>query len=422
MITREAVNRHLREHLWYGPAAAGVFAVVLSAVAYVAGLRFGDAVDLDIGQSELVSLLGIFATSMLTVATFTISAIVSSAASVTDTTTPRAARLVLSDGRGQSVLSAFIAAFIYSVIGILALQAFDFRPFGRFVLFAGLIVIIAVVLVAFIGWIDRVQKLGQQEHMIDRLREATFASLSPDCVGTFGARVWDGERPGGARSVHADRTGYVAQVFIEDVQTIAAEHDLDVIVVARPGEVTDPTLPLAHVVEYDGRLDDDAFADVAARLRDAVVLSPQRQYEQDVRFNVVNLAETADRALSPGVNDPGTAINILVNLQQVFERYVDAVHDPDTTEVRFDRVSVPPLLPEELVSDAFTSIARDGAGAVEVVVRLQKTLRAIDRLGDVRLSRAVRAMSAVSLELAEHALSAQAHLVRVREVSEWRSA
>jgi uncharacterized membrane protein len=44
----------------------------------------------------------------------------------------------------------------------------------------------------------------------------------------------------------------------------------------------------------------DAFADWRSRA-----------YNQDVRFGIIVLSETAQRALSPAVNDPGTAIFII---------------------------------------------------------------------------------------------------------------
>lgn len=421
MISRGAITRHLREHLWYGPGLAGVFAVGMSVVALVAGSIYGDTVDLDIGQSELVSLLGIFATSMLTVATFTISAIVTSATSVSNSTTPRAARLVLSDGRGQTVLSAFIAAFMYSVIGILALQAFDFQPFGRFILFCGLIVIVAVVLVAFVGWIDRVLKLGRQETMIERLVSAALESMTPDAVGTFGARRWDGVRPPGSRTVNADRTGFVAEVNVRALQLVAEDCGLDLIVATRPGEILRADRPVAYVVELDGtdqsgtdRPDDD---EIDRRVCGAIETANLRQYEHDVRFNLVNLAETADRALSPGVNDPGTAINVLFTLTRAFERWAEVVRDPATRDVRFDRVSLPPLTAEELVTDAFTSIARDGAGAIEVVVRLHKTLQGLGLLGVPELGVAARQMAAISLELSDGALASEAHRHRLHDLA-----
>jgi uncharacterized membrane protein len=49
----------------------------------------------------------------------------------------------------------------------------------------------------------------------------------------------------------------------------------------------------------------------------------------------------------------------------------------DVSTVPFDRVAVPELSVADMFDDAFTGIARDGAGAVEVVVRLLKALESL---------------------------------------------
>ena len=67
--------------------------------------------------------------------------------------------------------------------------------------------------------------------------------------------------------------------------------------------------------------------------------------------------------------------------------------------VFYPSIRVPPLLPSELVDDAFTSMARDGAGSLEVGVKLQKTLQAIARLGNHELAAEACRISALAMEL-----------------------
>lgn len=418
----ERLGRRLRENLWLGPAIAAAFAIGLASFAYVVGNRYDADVSLDIEQSALVTLLSIFATSMLTVATFTLTAIASSANAVSTSTTPRASRYVLSDGRGQLVLSAFIAAFIYSVVGIFAVTAFSYGKFGRFVLFLGLIAVITLVLIAFVAWIDHVLKLGRQHVMIDRLQDLAIHSMRPDSVGTFGARRGEGDGGDDGLAVHPTAPGYVVAVDVEALQRLAEHLDAEVVLLTRPGEMVEPTQPFARVRGLDDerptlddeQLDDDA---VVRCVRDTIETARQRQHDHDVRFNVINLSETADRALSPGVNDPGTAINVLFVLVCVFDRWAEVARDPATREVRFDRVVVPTLDADELVTDAFTAIARDGAGAVEVGVRLHKTLRALERMGVPELAIAARSMAELALELSDDALVSTAHRERLHAVA-----
>ena len=136
-----------------------------------------------------------------------------------------------------------------------------------------------------------------------------------------------------------------------------------------------------------------------------------------MRYNLLNLAETADRALSPSINDPGTAINIMNIQMQILARWAEIHSQGDCFNVVHDRISVLPITAEELVNDSFTPIARDGASIVEVGVRLQKILQALMRIGDEDLTEAAQNMSKTALELANKALISGEHRHRVSKAA-----
>lgn len=407
------IKRQLGRELWIRPAAASLASVLMAAAAYWFGQRFDATFTLDIEKNSLVTMLSIFASSMLTVATFTVSAIVTAASSAASNTTPRAAILILADNRAQIVLSAFVAAFIYSIIAIFALHAFAYGSSGRFLLFAGMIVIFGFVLVSFINWVDHAMKLGRQGHTIDRLSEEALGSISPASVGTWGARICeDGDVPQAALGVVAREVGYVTGIDVARLQCIAEELDATIYVAARPGDFVDTTSPVLYVAPASERV-----RECLAEIVRAVETDIRREYGCDVRYGLINLAETADRALSPAVNDPGTAIAVLHRQLGVFTRWAECAADEASREVRHDRVFMPPLKPFDLVRDAFTPIARDGAGSVEVGIRLQKTMAALVRLGDGAMRDAVGEMSAIALALAERALVAEQHKEQVRSAA-----
>jgi uncharacterized membrane protein len=81
-------------------------------------------------------------------------------------------------------------------------------------------------------------------------------------------------------------------------------------------------------------------------------------------------------------------------------------------------VFVPPLQIADLLDDAFTPIARDGAGIVEVQLRLQKALAALAAMGGAEVRREVLKHSGLALERAEAALLLDADRSAVREAAE----
>jgi len=193
---------------------------------------------------------------------------------------------------------------------------------------------------------------------------------------------------------------------------LARELDVAIYLTVRPGDFVDTTMPIAYVTPISDRVRANC-----EKVAEHVAVSEQREYGADVRFGLVNLAEPADRALSPGINDPGTAIAILGRQLAVMTRWAEVSQEVAARDIVFDHVFIPPLTAVELVRDCFTPIARDGAGMVEVAIRLQKTLAALVRLDVAELTEAAVAMSHEALELAERALVAEAHKIRVRDAA-----
>lgn len=406
--------RRLRDSLWIGPALAAAFAIAICVFAYVVGTRYDADVAVAVSEDTLVTVLALFASSMLTVATFSLSAITNSAASVAASTSPRAAVHVITDARGRVALASFVAAFVYSVVGILSLVALQFGEAGRLALFIGLAVIVAVVLVAFITWVDHVLKLGRQQHALARLLRNASQSVTLDSAYAFGGLAWDGSVPDGAVPVHHDGVGRVVALHTARAQRIADGHDVDVIMAVRPGDTVEPTQPMAWVVGSNA-------AEVASAalddIRCVVELDLQRTQDQDVRFNVTLLGETADRALSPGINDSGTAIVVMDLLVSFFDHWCATRREAVAAEVHSPRVRVPLLRADQLVGDAFAPIARDGAGQVEVGIRLQKALAVLTRLGDAEIAAAATSLSRTALVFSNEALVVDEHRSAVAAVA-----
>ncbi len=413
----QRLRRELAARLWVKPALASLASLLMALLALFIGKTYDGNIAVDISEDSLVGLFGIFASSMLTVATFTVTAISSAASGAANVMTSRASRIVLADNTAQFVMSAFIAAFIYSVMGILALKAFHYGPAGRFTLFLGLIGIVALVLVAFIRWVDHALKFGRHGAVLSRLTEIAQGSLTTDAAGTFGARVWDGNEPDDAVAVAGDRVAYVVSIDLEELQAIASDNGVSIVLATRPGELIETTEAMAYIRPARSAEGERGEALIAA-LRRTLVTDEYRHAQHDVRLNLLNLAESADRALSTTLNDFGTVISVLNAQAAIFTRFVEISKSESMRQVRFDRVSMPPLKSSELVNDAFTAIARDGAAIVEVGVRLQKTLAILVRLGDAELAEEARAMSQSALDLAEKALKSEDHIDTVRRAAQ----
>ncbi|MCI1114058.1 DUF2254 domain-containing protein, partial [Stenotrophomonas maltophilia] len=92
-------------------------------------------------------------------------------------------------------------------------------------------------------------------------------------------------------------------------------------VAALPGAFLHPGRPLAHVA--------GGSSDIDGAIRDAFSIGDERSYDQDPRFGLAVMAEIASRALSPAVNDSGTAIDVIGRLVRVLACWAERVREPE---------------------------------------------------------------------------------------------
>ena len=175
-----------------------------------------------------------------------------------------------------------------------------------------------------------------------------------------------------------------------------------------PGGLVDPTRTVAHATWA---------ADAAARaaLADCFTIDSERSLDQDPRHALIVLSEVASRALSPGVNDPGTAIGVIGRQQRLLTDWARTPAEDAATV--YPRLHLPGLDPQELVEDALGPLARDGATMVEVGLRLQKTFLALASQGHAGIAAAAADQSRRALAQAEAALTLPGDRARLAEVA-----
>ena len=357
----------LGKKVWVRAALFTLIGIAVALVAGFVGPLLPFSVTIDLGQNAVGSLLQIIATAMLTVSTFSVTAMVTAFSSATTTATPRSTPLLITDTTSQNAVSTFVGAFTYSLVGIVALSTPYYTEQGRTILFVGTLVVIAIVVVTLLRWISHLSTFGRMADVIDRVEKAASAALEIHATSpALGAQVLRAV-PVGARAVHADRVGYVTYLDVAALNRVAEDRDVRIYVEATPGRVADARIPLARV---SGAVDDDLTTAVRAAFR----IENHRTFEQDPRFGVIALTEIGSRALSPSTHDPGTAIEVIAALQRVLTRAIAI--EPDT-EVRYARVFIAPAELRDLAADAFRPLARDGAPHIEVQVRLQKCLASL---------------------------------------------
>lgn len=388
---------------------------LLGVATAIAGIAFApyvpDSWTLTIGAQAIDGILNVLASSMLAVTVFSVSTMVAAYGAATNNVTPRATKLLMEDNTSQNVLGTFIGSFLFSLVGIIALSTGLYGSQGRAILLIVTVGLIALIAVTILRWIDYLARFGRLGETIQRVEEATWKAmkmrLKHPCLG---GRPLDHDMPAGVWPVFASSIGYVQHVDVGAIEQSARAANIDVFIRALPGVFASPAQPVAMIT---GRRDERVSRAVA----EAFAIGVERTFDQDPRFGLCVLAEIASRALSPAVNDAGTAIDVIGRGVRLLARWGSHDRERVGLDTTSPHVWVPALTVGDMFDDLFSPIARDGAAIAEVQIRLQKALLALVVAGPDSYGIAARRHSSIALRRAEVGLSLEDERRAIRELS-----
>lgn len=402
----------IREQLWIRPLVVCAASLAyLFLLGLLDGTRVADSIPL-VAPAAVEVLLTVMSGSMLVVATFAVGAMVSAYASAGKVATPRTFPLVIADDLSQNALSVFVAAFIFSSASLVALKAEYFGEASRFAVLLSASALFLAVVVIFTMWVNRIARLGRMGDSIDLVEQATRDAIVKCREASLLGSQPDHQRQQGIE-IFSDSIGYLQRVNIAGLQAWAEQHQLRVIVHSLPGTFLTPDRPLATVVGDDEAAPKFDVEDIRRRF----TVGKQRLFPDDPRFGLIVMSQIAAKSLSPAVNDPGTAIDVIASLVRILDLIkIEPQSDPSPEN---PRVQFPTLRTHDLFDDAFGAIARDGAAIIEVVLRLLRSLESLAAVGDEPARDAAIEQARRAVSYASDALRVQEDLDAVRAAAKW---
>ena len=310
----------LRSSFWFVPAGMACLAVALAlgAVALDESTTQEWLVDLGWsygGGAEGASLLlGTVAGSMIAIAgtVFSMTLVVLSLAS--SQLGPRLLRNFMRDKVNQVVLGTFVATFVYCLLVLRTIRRADETAFVPH-LAVGIGVLLAMVSMGvLIYFIHHVSVSIQADEVVARVGREIDEGMDQLFPGHLGKPAVDSSKvereeilPANfakeARPIGAAVDGYLQFIDAEALMALACEEDLLLKLERRPGHYL--VKGRAMVLVWPGDRVTEALAE---RMNAAFVFGSQRTSTQDLEFSFLQLVEIAVRALSPGINDPFTAV------------------------------------------------------------------------------------------------------------------
>jgi uncharacterized membrane protein len=392
MALREPLLKYwdyIRSSFWFLPSlmAAGAAVLAFAAVAVDRSKASTWLQKLDwayTGGAEGASaVLQTVAGSMITIAGVVFSLTLVALSLASSQFGPRLLHNFMRDRANQMVLGTFTATFLYC---LLVLRTIRYTGENAFVphLSVTLGVVFALAsLWVLIYFIHHVSVSIQADHIIARVAEDLTRGIEQIFPAQIGA---ENGRPDAGRndpldsieqdgqSVAASGEGYLQLVDAESLLALATEHDVQIRLEMRPGQY----VILGHAIATvsPGERVDEA---VAKRLNAAFALGRQRTPNQDLEYSILQLVEIATRALSPGVNDPFTAIacvdRLVSGLNRVAQRELPSPHRYDE-EGRL-RVIVPRTTFAGLVDAALNQIRQHSRGNAAVSIHMLEKIAAL---------------------------------------------
>lgn len=323
---------------------------------------------------DAATLLSSLLTSMITMATLAVSITMVVLALAAGQLGPRLIRSFMADKRTQVMLGFLLATIVYLVL-VLRIVSDGTRennvPHLAVTLGTALVLICVGVLLLFVHHLARsivadtvIDRVGRAldraiDNMLPDADPAIRDTQPPPTTGRTGAPV------------SLRRGGYVQAITYSGLVNCAHQAEARIALYFRPGQHLLPGGCHGHV-EPASAFDEAMEKQIA----EAIIIGAQRTAAQDLEFAIRQLVEVALRALSPGVNDPYTAIAVIDRLGLALAHIMAC---GTATGVWLDDEGVVRVTGETstfrgLVEEAFNQIRQAGAGSPAILIRIQATL------------------------------------------------
>jgi uncharacterized membrane protein len=326
------------------------------------------------------ALLTTIAGSMITVTSIAFSITVVALSLASSQFGPRLIRNFMSDKGTQSVLGVFVAIFTYCLLVLQATTSIGTQHF-----IPGLATYFALVL-AFAGvgvliyFIHHVAHSIQADNVIDKV----YCQLKLDIERLFPAQKTQvKDLDNGplsysetrySQGLKSQQDGYIQAIDIERLIQLATENEIKIKVLVKAGDAVVKGFTLMKLGIDDAKEQPDEQTLLAC-----IMVGAKRTPIQDPEFAINQLVEIAVRALSPGINDPFTAITCTDKLCAILCALTQRTYPPSKHKDQQGtiRVITHAFQFSQLAHSAFNQIRQYAEGSVAVTIRLLESLQLI---------------------------------------------
>jgi uncharacterized membrane protein len=310
--------------------------------------------------------LGTIVGSIISLMVFSFSMVMVVLNRATATLSPRVLPGLISSRFHQVVLGVYIGTIIYSLIIIINIDSPDIEysvpSFGVF-----LSMIMAIICLGlFVYFIHSISQKIQVDNILGAISSNTSRAIK--------AADSDEEKPEIPETKDwyqygADFSGYLKKIHQERLKDFCEENELKLIMKESIG---------AYIIKYypfilcNKELNDEQLE----RLISCFMMYDEEHVKDHYQFGFNQISEIAIKALSPGINDPGTAIRAIDLLADLFIQLMFIKEQKTiSTDNENAAIYLKPMSFKEVLYKTLVPIRKYGNGDVLVVMRLLRSLQ-----------------------------------------------
>jgi len=292
---------------------------------------------------------------------------------------PRLLRTFMARFSTKFALGLYVSTAVMCLVVLISVvdtEGEEFVPFRTTLACLGLGIFGLLYLVYFIHDVARSIQTTQVVAIVAAELDASIEKNLPDRDAAQAIDEADIEPPQGETTcaLHSPGEGYIQDMALTSLVNLAAEFDTTLYLHRVPGDFVSYGEPIGVATATQ-----EATKRLQARLTGLIAVGRQRTPHQDVECAIAELVEIAVRALSPGVNDPFTALNCIDRLGASLGRLVEKA--PPERLWR-DNVGALRLVTgkrdhHSALDSAFLQIQYHGRDSIVILARLGQALRSI---------------------------------------------
>ncbi|MCA0984223.1 DUF2254 domain-containing protein [Halobacillus yeomjeoni] len=312
MIKR--VLLRIKESIWFIPSVSCILAFVLALMVIAVDTIYSDSVRpfipsfllTDVGLAQTT--LGAISAALLTMTTITFSTIMVVLTTYSSQFSPRTLKNFTTSSTTMTVLGIFMGGFVFSILTLLFMRKSQIE---HLVISATVGVIVSFICLAFFAYFihnvatsiqvskllrdlteDSINTIGNSRQTLKKEKCVSVQESCPD-ISVFS----------NVELLHGSEYGYIQIIDFENLMAIAKQKDVVIELKQSIGQFVTRESALAAVYHN--------HEPIEVNIDTFITVGDERETIHDIHFSIQKIVEVALRAISPGINDPNTAISCI---------------------------------------------------------------------------------------------------------------